>query len=122
MSATPTEYRGTVLPTTLKWREVHDELRALRAHFPVGSRIVHACGREGTVALDQPVHVPGFFDGQPTAVCFADVSGGRRMVFAHWDNDSEITWGVWVPTGKVRLAAASAANRPGNKALIGGRR
>ncbi|MGW4889646.1 hypothetical protein [Streptomyces murinus] len=96
------------------------ELRALAERFPVGSRIVHACGRGGIVALDQPEHVPGVFEGGPTAVC---LSRGdlEPMVFAHWENDCGLTWGVWVRADKIRRSAPRAANRPGNKARIGGR-
>lgn len=119
MTARTSEYRGHVVDDHWMARSTRRQLRELADEFPVGSRIVHACGREGTVALDQPEHVPGVFDGHPTAVCLLR---GVPMVFAHWDNESGLVWGVWVPAAKLRQAKAPAVNRPGNKALIGGRR
>ncbi|MGP4085431.1 hypothetical protein [Streptomyces sp. KR55] len=120
MSARTLNYRGRVVSGHGPQDEyARAQLLLLAPQFPPGARIAHACGREGTVALDQPEHVPGVFNGQPTAVCVVD---DEPMVFAHWDNESEITWGVWVPVAKIRRGSAPAVNRPGNKARIGGRR
>ncbi|MGW0993472.1 hypothetical protein ACWD5V_09210 [Streptomyces sp. NPDC002523] len=123
MSAHTLDYRGTVVSDRPESQEVLTRLAALAAQYPVGSRVAHACGRQGTVALDQPEHVPGLFDGQPSTVCLAG-EWQEPMVFAHWQNESDLTWGVWVPVAKIRRGSAPATNRPGNKAkaLIGGRR
>ncbi|WP_426568166.1 hypothetical protein [Streptomyces canus] len=122
MSARTLDYRGTVVPDQWAWRQLRDRLGALAEQYPVGLRVTHACGRQGTVALDQPDHVPGLFLGGPVTVCLTGEWHEQPMVFAHWDNDSEITWGVWVPADLVRRGGAPAVNRPGNKARIGGRR
>ncbi|MFF9238447.1 hypothetical protein ACF1AY_16145 [Streptomyces sp. NPDC014776] len=96
------------------------ELRDLAERFPAGARIRHARGREGTVALDQVAHIPGRHLGVPASVCLQD---GEPMVFAHWDNDQGLLWGVWVPVALVRHGSAvPAANRPGNKARTEARR
>ncbi|MGW1796861.1 hypothetical protein ACWCQN_12830 [Streptomyces sp. NPDC001984] len=116
------DYQGTVLPSGYEWRQTRERFVALTEQFPVGSRITHACGRAGTVAVDQPAHVPGMFEGRPTAVCLAGEWHDQPMVFAHWDNDSELTWGVWVPVASIRRGSVLAANRPANKARVGGRR
>jgi hypothetical protein len=123
MTAHTLDYRGTVVEDGWLAKTTRQQLRDLAEQFPVGSRIVHACGRQGTVALDQAEHIPGLFNGHPSAVCL----GGNQhepMVFAHWDNEYELTWGVWVPVARIRHGSAPAVNRPGNKArqLIGGRR
>ncbi|MFF9097624.1 hypothetical protein ACF1AX_31440 [Streptomyces sp. NPDC014802] len=97
------------------------ELRDLADQFPAGARIRHACGREGTVALDQVAHIPGAHLGAPSSVCLR-AEDGEPMVFAHWDNDQGFNWGVWVPVAQVRHGSAPALNRPGNTAWIGGRR
>lgn len=110
------DWRGTVTTDD----EQLLKLAGLAVLFPVGARVVHVFGRQGTVALDQPAHVPGLFDGDPTAVCLSPI--GTPMVYAHWDNTSEIRWGVWVRADLVRRATATAVNRPGNKARSGGRR
>ncbi|WDO09898.1 hypothetical protein ME763_31915 [Streptomyces murinus] len=119
MSARTLDYRGVIVEPGWLTRTSRHELRELAEQFPVGARIVHACGRGGIVALDQPEHVPGVFAGGPTAVCLSQ--GGEPMVFAHWENDCGLTWGVWVRADKIRRSAPRAANRPGNKARIGGR-
>ncbi|MFJ4551023.1 hypothetical protein ACIP4X_17650 [Streptomyces sp. NPDC088817] len=124
MTARTPEFRGRIVEDGWLAKNTRQELRDLADQFPVGSRVVHECGRQGTVALDQPVHVPGVFDGGPTAVC---LSRGRLepMVFVSWDNDEGLTWRVWAPVAKIRRSAAPAVNRPGNKARvarIGGRR
>ncbi|MER5909529.1 hypothetical protein ABT124_03235 [Streptomyces sp. NPDC001982] len=130
MSALTIDYRGEVAPAPREgepdgWEETRAHLAQLAEQFPVGARITHSCGRPGTVVVDQPDHVPGRFDGQPSAVCLAGPWHDTEMVFAHWDNDLELTWGVWVPVDTVRRSATLAANRPGNRsrrALVGGRR
>ncbi|MEU1596151.1 hypothetical protein ABZ468_25660 [Streptomyces sp. NPDC005708] len=129
MSALQIDYRGTVVPRPSDgepdgWETVRAHLTVLADQFPVGARIAHQCGRQGTVVVDQPDHVPGVFDGKPTAVCLAGPSR-VGMVFAHWDNDDEFVWGAWVPADRVRRSASLAANRPGNSARLaraGGRR
>ncbi|MFF4548648.1 hypothetical protein ACFY1J_31185 [Streptomyces sp. NPDC001406] len=112
----------------LDWRGIvtaDDELlrrvAALAVQFPVGCRIESIrSGREGTVRADEPVHVPGYFDGDPTAVCLSRI--GTPMVFAHWDNEEGITWGVWVPADTVHRVPSRAVNRPSNRAQTGARR
>lgn len=121
MSAHTLDYRGTVVPSGPEWEQVRARLVSLAEQYPVGSRIVHACGRQGAVALDQAEHVPGHFSGQPTTVCLAGDWHDEPLVFAHWENEAELTWGVWVPVARIRRGTAPAANRPGNKARIGGR-
>ncbi|QIJ62604.1 hypothetical protein [Streptomyces sp. JB150] len=122
MTARTLDYRGSVVPSSYPWGETRARLISLAEQFPVGSRIVHACGREGTVALDQPDHVPGMFNGRPTAVCLGGEWHDTPMVFATWDNEYDLVWRVWVPVAKIRRGSAPAVNRPGNKARIGGRR
>ncbi|MFI5973600.1 hypothetical protein [Streptomyces sp. NPDC051452] len=123
MSALTLDWRGTVMPDGKgpEGNAVRARLRELAEQHPVGSRVVHACGRQGTVAVDQPQHVPGLFTGEPSAVCLAGKAHDQPMVFVHWDNDSGLTWGVWVRADKIRRSAPRAANRPSNKARIGGR-
>ncbi|EST24492.1 hypothetical protein [Streptomyces roseochromogenus] len=121
MSAHTLDYRGTVVPEEDPvWEQVRAQLISLAEQYPVGLRVVHACGRQGTVTLDQAEHVPGLFNGKPAAVC---LTGEWRepMVFAHWENEAELTWGVWVPVASIRRGTAPVANRPGNKSRIGGR-
>lgn len=97
------------------------ELRGLAERFPAGTRVRHASGREGTVALDQVAHIPGRHLGVPASVCLR-IEDDEPMVFAHWDNDQGLNWGVWVPIAQVRRGSAPAVNRPGNKARTGARR
>jgi len=122
MSAPTLGYRGTVVPDRWDWKQVSDRLAVLAKEFPTGLSVVHACGRHGTVALDQPDHVPGVFDGKPTSVCLLGEWHDQPMVFVTWDNEYELVWRVWVPTSKILLGRAPAVNRPGNKARSGGRR
>ncbi|MCQ9178735.1 hypothetical protein KMT30_06755 [Streptomyces sp. IBSBF 2953] len=121
MSARTLDFRIHVVADDWLALATRIELTKLAEEFPVGSRVRHACGREGTVALDQPEHVPGRFDGKPTAVCLAGPDD-EPMVFVTWDNEYELVWRVWVPVSKVRSRQAPAVNRPGNTARIGGRR
>ncbi|WP_406168986.1 hypothetical protein [Streptomyces sp. NBC_00996] len=122
MTARALNYRGAIVPDGPKWVTYRAHLAELAVQFPVGTRIVHACGRAGTVALDQPVHVPGMFDGEPSAVRLQGEWHDQPMVFASWENEHEFTWGVWVPADQVRRTSAVSANRPGNRARAGGRR
>ncbi|MET7477948.1 hypothetical protein ABZT17_26775 [Streptomyces sp. NPDC005648] len=123
MTKSTHDYRGTVVDQERRQADpFRVRLTDLADQYPVGARIVHACGRQGTVALDEPPHVPGLFSGKPSAVCLAGEYFERPMVFATWENEHEFTWRVWVPVSKVRLGKAPAINRPGNKARIGGRR
>ncbi|WP_137991212.1 hypothetical protein [Streptomyces vilmorinianum] len=109
-------YRGTVVRTD----EIRTELGVLARLHPLGTRVRHACGREGTITLDQPPHVPGTFDGRPTARSFADTSNGAAMVCASWDNEFGFDrWIVWVPMESVRTVERQRVNRPG---LAGGAR
>lgn len=116
------DYRGTVVPDQWDWKQIRDRLSVLAQDYPAGLRVVHACGREGTIALDQPDHVPGAFLGEPTTVCLVGEWHDQPMVFVSWDNEFEFVWSVWVPVAKIRTGRAPAANRPGNKARIGDRR
>ncbi|MET9158234.1 hypothetical protein ABZX56_10940 [Streptomyces parvulus] len=116
MSARTADIRGTIVPDSWDWGQIRDRLAALATEYPVGMRVTHLGGREGTVALDQPDHVPGVFSGKPTAVCLMGDWHDEPMVFAHWDNEAEIVWGVWVPASTLRGTRAPAINRPGNKA------
>jgi hypothetical protein len=122
MSASTLNYRGTVVPEQRDWSQIRERLAMLGQQFPAGLRVIHACGRQGTVAVDQPEHVPGAFDGKPTTVCLTGDWHETPMVFVTWDNDFELIWRVWVPVAAVRTGSAPAANRPGNKARTGGRR
>lgn len=122
MNARTLDYRGRIVESGWLARSTRQQLEDLAEQFPVGSRIVHVGGRRGTVALDQPQHVPGLFSGAPAAVCLGGPYGDEPMVFATWDNACDIVWRVWVPVFKVRAGRAPAVNRPGNKARIGGRR
>lgn len=101
MAARLLGYRGTVVDSG----DIKSELAALAELHPLGSRIRHACGREGTVTLDQPAHVPGFFDGKPTAWCYENQDSNRAWIFASWDNERGLdSWLVWVPMDKVQPA------------------
>ncbi|GAB2714822.1 hypothetical protein [Streptomyces bullii] len=122
MSARTLDVRGSVVGDGPQYELARTQLLALADQFPVGSRVRHVCGREGTVALDQPGHVPGLHFGHPTAVCLMGRWLDTPMVFVTWDNEYDLTWRVWVPVSKIRRGAAPAVNRPGNKARIGGRR
>lgn len=122
MSARPPGYRGRVVDSDWMARTTRDQLKALADQFPVGVRVVHAGGREGTVALDQPCHVPGLFAGGPTTVCLGGEWRNVPMVSVTWDNEADLVWRVWVPVDKIRRGSAPAVNRPGNKSRIGGRR
>ncbi|MGW6292429.1 hypothetical protein [Streptomyces sp. NPDC055058] len=115
---------GRILPSGHDWFEHRDLLTQLAGQYPAGSRVVHGCGREGTVAVDQPAHVPGMFLGQPTTVCLGGPWHNVPMVFVTWDNEADLVWRVWVPVAKLRKGKALAANRPGNTArtVKGGRR
>ncbi|MFI1767458.1 hypothetical protein ACH41H_36165 [Streptomyces sp. NPDC020800] len=121
MSTRTLDYRGRIVESGWLAKASRDQLRELAEQFPAGMRVRHSCGREGTVAVDQPVHVPGVFGGQPTTVC---LSRGRLqpMVFAHWDNEAELIWGVWVPVSAIRAGRTLAVNRSGNRAKAGARR
>lgn len=122
MTARTLHYRGTVVGDGQQGAFDRAELLALVEQYPVGTRVRHACGREGVVALDQPEHVPGLHLGDPamTAVCLS--SDGEPMVFVSWDNEYDLVWRVWVSADKLRTGAAPAVNRPGNRSTIGGRR
>ncbi|MFD4258172.1 hypothetical protein ACFWR9_11215 [Streptomyces sp. NPDC058534] len=124
MSARTLDIRGTVVPDRWDWGQIRDRLAVLATDYPVGTRVTHRGGREGTIALDQPNHVPGVFNGEPTAVCLTGDWHDEPMVFAHWDNEAELVWGVWVPASSLRGARALVTNRPGIKAKArkGGRR
>ncbi|MGW0574800.1 hypothetical protein ACWD25_02290 [Streptomyces sp. NPDC002920] len=115
------DYHGHIVENDWLTKTTRQQLHDLAERFPPGTRVVHACGRKGTVALDQPAHVPGVFSGHPTSVCLTR----RRlepMVFATWDNEYDFIWRVWVPVAQIRTGRTPAVNRPGNKARIGGRR
>lgn len=114
--------RGRVVEPGWLSKTTREQLRELADQYPVGSRVAHVGGRGGTVALDQPDHVPGLFSGQPTTVCLGGHRHDEPMVFATWDNEADIIWRAWVPVDRLRRGTAPAANRPGNKARIGGRR
>lgn len=122
MSASTLKLRGRVVEDGWLAKTTRTQLHELAEQFPVGSRVHHACGRAGRVALDQPEHVPGTFNGHPTAVCLGGRYRHEPMVFVTWDNEFEFVWRVWVPASKIRSGRAPAVNRPGNKARIGGRR
>jgi hypothetical protein len=122
MTARTLDYRGSVVGHSPQYEFARAQLLSLADQFPVGSRVRHVCGRGGTVALDQPGHVPGLHIGSPTAVCLTGEWFEEPMVFVTWDNEYDLTWRVWVPVAKIRRGSAPAVNRPGNKARIGGRR
>ncbi|SHI65327.1 hypothetical protein [Streptomyces sp. 3214.6] len=122
MSARTLDFRIHVVADDWLAMATRAQLHDLAEQFPVGVRVRHACGREGTVALDQPEHVPGTFDGHPTAVCLAGPSGTEPWLFVTWDNEYDLVWRVWVPVSKISKGRAPAVNRPGNTARIGGRR
>ncbi|WND34019.1 hypothetical protein RI578_06785 [Streptomyces sp. BB1-1-1] len=122
MTARTLGYRGHVVEPGWLTKTATQQLRELADQFPVGARVTHACGRGGTVALDQPAHVPGLGSGQPTTVCLGGPWHNEPMVFATWDNEADLIWRVWVPVAKLRRGHALVVNRPGNKARKGGRR
>lgn len=122
MSARTLGYRGNVVESRWLAMTTREQLRELADRYPVGARITHIGGRGGTVALDQPSHVPGLFDGRPTTVCLGGPWQSEPMVFATWDNEYDLVWRAWVPVAMIRRGHAPAVNRPGNKARIGGRR
>ncbi|MEV7422820.1 hypothetical protein [Streptomyces sp. NPDC091212] len=106
-------YRGVVLdiPT------VRAELRVLERMHPLGSRIRHVGGRQGTVTLDQPAHVPGTFDGRATAWCLTSGTTAEALICAAWDNDQGIRWIGWVPLAKLSPATPQPIRRntPGGR-------
>lgn len=124
MTARTHDYRGRVLEPGWLSKTTQAQLDELAAQYPAGARVTHACGRGGTVAVDQPVHVPGLFTGRPTTVCLGGPWHSEPMVFVTWDNEADLVWRVWVPVARIRRAHAPAVNRPGNKAVTrkGGRR
>lgn len=121
MSAHTLDQRGYDAGTRPHDTDRRKQLLELAEKFPVGTRVVHAGGREGTVVADQPVHVPGVYYGS-TAVCLGGKYRDVPMVFVSWDNDQGLTWKVWAPVAKIRRGHAPAVNRPGNTARTGGRR
>ncbi|MEU7403855.1 hypothetical protein [Streptomyces sp. NPDC044948] len=126
MSARTLGYRGSVIEPGWLTKTAREQLRELAARFPAGARVTHTGGRGGTVAVDEPVHVPGLFTGQPTTVCLGGRWHSEPMVFVTWDNEYDLVWRVWVPVSKIRRGGALAVNRPGNQAKAtarkGGRR
>jgi hypothetical protein len=121
MSARTLDQRGYDAGTRPHDSERRQHLRALAEQFPQGTRVAHIVGREGTVAADHPVHVPGAYYSS-TTVCLGGKFHHVPMVFVSWDNDADLVWRAWVPAAKLRARPATAVNRPGNTALIGGRR
>ncbi|MFJ4735214.1 hypothetical protein ACIP6V_23570 [Streptomyces sp. NPDC088770] len=122
MTARTLDFRGYDASVRPHDTDRRQHLLELAEKFPVGARVVHACGREGTVVADHPVHVPGAYYGRHTAVCLGGDFHHVPMVFVSWDNDQGLTWRVWAPVAKIRRGTATAVNRPGNKTRIGGRR
>lgn len=112
------DYRGRQVPSSYAWRDTQSHLAFLAEQYPVGARVVHEGGREGTVAPDQPCHVPGMFGSRSTAVCLAGQFHETPMVFVSWDNADGLVWRAWAPIAKVRRTAVPAVNRPGNRATV----
>lgn len=105
---TRTGYRGIVIDTD----SMRADLAVLAKLMPLGTRIRHQCGREGTVTLDQPPHVPGAFDGRPTAWCLTDEYTGEAMVCASWENTLGFRWICWVRLDAVQAVRPSRIPRP----------
>lgn len=122
MSARTGRSRARVVESGWLSRAIREQLSDLAEKYPAGTRIVHAGGREGTVAADHPDHVPGWHLGGPSTVCLAGPALGEPMVFATWDNEYDLVWRAWVPVSKVHTGTAPAVNRPGNTARIGATR
>ncbi|MFI6248973.1 hypothetical protein [Streptomyces sp. NPDC051016] len=124
MTTRTLHFRGRVVGDGAADAYDRARLLALAEQFPVGTRVRHLCGREGVVALDQPEHVPGLHLGDPamTAICMNDDADMGPMLFVSWENEYDLVWRVWVPVHRIRIEAAPAVNRPGNRSVIGGRR
>jgi hypothetical protein len=108
------DYRGVVDTSD----EMTAELAVLAKLLPLGTRIRHRSGRVGTVVIDQPPHVPGMFDGRPTAWCFANEHSDEALVCASWDNDRGFDrWICWTSINSVqRVKGGTRFNRPAAKA------
>ena len=112
------EYKGVVDRSD----EMKAELAVLAGLLPLGTRIRHIrSGRMGTVIIDQPPHVPGYFDGKPTAWCFANEYSADALVCASWDNDKGFDrWICWAAMDDVqKVKPGVRPNRP--RAMAGAR-
>ncbi|MEV6791319.1 hypothetical protein AB0M87_04805 [Streptomyces sp. NPDC051320] len=126
-------YKGTVVDTD----DMRTQQAVLEGMFPLGTRVRHACGRLGTVSIDEPAHVPGAFDGKPTAWAFARIDDcpcatggatakcspracfpamGEAMICVNWDNNRGFDkWLVWAPLSLVQAVKVTRhENRPAN--------
>ncbi|MGW7355156.1 hypothetical protein ACWGI0_00295 [Streptomyces sp. NPDC054802] len=108
------DFRGVVHDN----EQMRIELNVLARALPVGTRIRHRSGRIGTVVLDQPPHVPGLFDGRPTAWCFAIDRHYEALVCASWENDRGFDrWICWTSMEAVqKVSGGTRVNRPAVKA------